>query len=278
MTTKTEITGANIRPIIRWAGSKRQLVPELKKWVPANIRTYIEPFAGSACLFLSIRPSHAILGDINAELMLTYRQLRRNPTALHSAVAAIERTPRQYYRQRAKRPEDLTAFERATRFIYLNRNCFNAVYRVNNRGEFNVPWGTRTGTIPKAEEFRAVALALRKAELHTDDFEAVMARATTGDFVYLDPPYSTSAADEPGLFGANAFTRKDLQRLVQATHRLNDVGAMFLLSFEYDKKLLTELSPSSWKIVSARRHVAGFSGARRKVKELLFTNLRDPGQ
>lgn len=263
------------RSIIRWAGSKRQLVPILRKWVPQNFKRYIEPFAGSACLYFDLAPREAILGDINSDLIMTYRQLRRNPKKLHDEVSSIPRTPSRYYKERAKNPQNLTSFERAVRFIFLNRNCFNAVYRVNKQGKFNVPWGTRTGELPSLEEFRACARLLRSASLIVDDFEVVIAQAKRGDFVYLDPPYSKSVADEPGLFGAGAFTRIDLDRLISATNRLDRIGAIFLLSFEADERLLAELPLLKSERISARRHVSGFSGARGLAPELLFTNSRE---
>lgn len=262
----------NPRSIIRWAGSKKQLIPVLRPWIPATYKNYIEPFAGSACVFFDLAPEKAILGDINSELMLTYRQLRRHPTALHKAVSAIPRTPKRYYSVRAIDPSSLNAFERATRFIYLNRNCFNAVYRVNKNGHFNVPWGTRTGDTPTADEFRTCARLLKRADLITSDFESIIDKAGDGDFLYLDPPYTKSVADEPGLFGAGAFKRQDMERLLSALRRAENRGATYLLSFEYDKSLAEQLPGSTIRRINARRHVAGFSGARGVVRELIFTN------
>lgn len=266
----TTVTG--VRSVVRWAGSKRQLIPNLKTRVPVQFKTYVEPFAGSACLFFNLQPTRAILGDINAELMQTYRQLRRHPTRLYQAVATIPISPENYYQLRSKRSDDLSAFERAVRFLYLNRNCFNAVYRVNKRGEFNVPFGTRTGALPSLDEFRMCGRLLKSADILTADFEEVIELAGSGDFLYLDPPYTKSVADEPGLFGAGAFDRRDLARLVAATKRAARRGVTFLLSFEYDELLMKELSHVSMTEISAHRHVSGFSGARGRVSELLFTN------
>jgi DNA adenine methylase len=263
------------RSIIRWAGSKRQLIPTLKQWVPQKYKRYIEPFAGSACLFFHLKPDHAVLGDINAGLMQTYRQLRRHPRRLHEAVSAIPRSADHYYRIRSQDVLQLDAFGRATRFLYLNRNCFNAVYRVNKKGQFNVPWGTKSGNLPAVEEFQMCARLLRSAELITADFEAVVNDASRGDFIYLDPPYSTSVAEEPGLYGVGAFGRSDMERLIEALNRASKRGAIFLLSFEYDEKLISRLTDTQMRRISAHRHVAGFSGSRGLVDELLFTNAKE---
>ena len=263
------------RSILRWAGSKRQLIPELLKWTPKEFDRYIEPFAGSACLFFHLQPSKAILGDINSELMSTYRQIRRAPTALYDAVSKIKRDPETYYSERAKNPSLLSAFNRAVRFIYLNRNCFNAVYRVNKRGQFNVPWGTRTGELPSHGEFLSCARILKAAKLMTSDFEKVIDNAGSGDFVYVDPPYTKSVAGEPGLFGAGAFGKPDLARLIYSLKMASERGATFLLSFEYDEQLMMDLSTINSRIVVAHRHVARYSGRRGPVRELMFTNAKD---
>lgn len=245
----------------------------LREFVPAQFGTYIEPFAGSACLFFALQPQDAVLGDINAELIQTYRQLRRHPSKVYEAVSAFPRLPKTYYRIRDLDASNLSAFDRSVRFLYLNRNCFNAVYRVNKRGQFNVPFGTRTGNLPSVEEFRACGRVLKNARLVTADFEDVIDQAKVGDFLYLDPPYSKSVAGEPGLFGTGAFTRKDLTRLIAATTQAANRGVTFLLSFEYDDDLRKELSHVRVKEITAHRHVSGFTGARGRVAELLFTNL-----
>lgn len=265
---------ATSRPIIRWAGSKRQLLPHLRALAPSSYTRYVEPFAGSACFLFDLAPTSAMIGDINHDLMTTYRQVRRSPLAVHSSLAALERNEDEYYRIRKIDPKMLSAFERSVRFLYLNRNCFNAVYRVNKKGEFNVPWGSRTGSIPTADDFRSCASVLRRTKILTSDFEDVLAQVEPGDFVYLDPPYSSSTAGEPGLFGAGSFTKQDLLRLVASTKRLDKVGAQYLLSFEYDQDLIRELRGTRHETILAQRHVSGFSGARGKVKELIFSNIR----
>jgi len=261
------------RPIIRWAGSKRQLLPYLRALAPSSFERYVEPFAGSACFLFDLAPKSAIIGDINRDLMTTYRQVRGAPLAIHESLASLERTESEYYRIREIDPKTLSAFQRSVRFLYLNRNCFNAVYRVNKKGYFNVPWGNRTGSNPSADDFRSCASVLRRTKIMTSDFEEVLAQVRSGDFVYLDPPYSTSTAGEPGLFGAGSFTRQDLLRLVAATRRIDKAGAKYLLSFEYDADLIRELHGTRHETILAQRHVSGFSGARGKVKELVFSNI-----
>lgn len=158
-------------PLLRWAGSKRKLVTLLRLAIPEGVKRYIEPFAGSACLFFATRPGAAVLGDINAELINTYDVVRKHPRRVARIVHAMPRTKRQYYRVREVKPETLTAIERAARFVYLNRNCFNGVYRTDRQGNFNVPMGKKTGRVPTEVEFYRCSVALRNAELRQTDFQ-----------------------------------------------------------------------------------------------------------
>src|SRR5947208_694046 len=129
---------AGIAPLLRWAGSKRKLIPQLLRHVPEGFDRYIEPFGGSACLFFALRPDRAIIADLNQELIETYRTLRSHPKLVHRAVFNMPRTKRYYYAIRDRTPQALSDVEKAARFLYLNRNCFNGVYRLNHAGCFNV--------------------------------------------------------------------------------------------------------------------------------------------
>ena len=147
-----------VRPILRWAGSKRQLLPLLSSYWKGAER-YVEPFAGSCCLFYRLGPEVALLADKNPELIEMYDVLRRHPKApLHQAVTSLHTAKWLYLQVRALRPADLTQLERAARFIYLNRNCFNGIYRTNLRGEFNVPFAHyKQGLVPTLDELVARA-------------------------------------------------------------------------------------------------------------------------
>ena len=160
-------------PVFRWAGSKRKVLPQLLQCVPKEYARYVEPFAGSGCLFFALRPSIAVLGDINADLIGAYLVIRDHPRLVARAAHGFKRDRDTYYRLRSTAPDSLIPVERAARFVYLNRYCFNGVYRVNRSGLFNVPMGTRTGGIPCESDFYRCSLALKRAELRgcqTTDF------------------------------------------------------------------------------------------------------------
>ena len=178
-----------MRSPVRWAGSKRQMLSLLRSYWKSDA-TYIEPFAGSACLFFDIEPEKAVLGDLNSELINSYRVLRDDPESALSALRPIEPTKENYYAIRQQSPEDLMGADAAARFFFLNRHCFNGLYRTNQTGKFNVPFGRTKGN-PALDEnlLRSASRLLSRAQLLNADFEVTLDKARYGDFVYLDPPY-----------------------------------------------------------------------------------------
>ena len=269
--TRTRQRGAWSEPFLRWAGSKKKLLPELMGLEPAGYRRYVEPFAGSACLFFALRPKRALLGDLNAELIDTYQIVKRHPRRVSRTLQALPRTEAAYYRIRAWDPDHLEPINRAARFIYLNRNCFNGVYRVNRRGEFNVPRGRNTGELPTERLIYRCSVALRAARLCAGDFETCLASVRRDDFVYLDPPYASADRSTYGEYGYGSFANDDLERLIESLRRLDRIGAVFLLSYS-DVPALRSVGDWPQKRVLTRRHVAGFACHRRRVFEMLVSN------
>jgi DNA adenine methylase len=264
-----------VRPLIRWAGSKRRLVPTLLKCAPAEFVGYVEPFAGAACFFLAIRSRRAVLGDINPELIHFYRTVRKSPTEVASRVFEMPNTPEFYYWLRS---QDLPSspIERAGRFFYLNRHCFNGVYRANRSGKFNVPRGTKVGKTPGLEEFRRFAAVLRGVRLVGGDFEKSVALAAEGDFVYLDPPYTCAAARYRGEYGYTSFSDEDLPRLSRAVLAAHARGVRVLISYREERELCSSLPGWCVRKVTVRRHVAGFAQNRRRTNEILIANYALP--
>lgn len=179
---------------LRWAGSKRRLIPVLRTYWRPEFRRYLEPFAGSACLFFSLNPPRAILGDVNRELISTYLETKYRVAGVIKRLSNMRPNRRTYIRLRSFAPDDLGRAARAARFIYLNRYCFNGLYRTNQRGQFNVPYGgEKSGRLPSAEVLRQCSRRLKTARLIAGDFEQVLRLAVKGDFVYMDPPYAVGA-------------------------------------------------------------------------------------
>lgn len=259
-----------VAPILRWAGSKRKLLPHILPCIPRNVARYIEPFAGSCCVFLALRPRRAIISDLNVDLIEAYRIIRRHPDKVFNLVSAMPDTDPFYYELRAMPVSEIDDLTRAARFVYLNRHCFNGVYRTNRSGVFNVPKGSKAGVIPTKEQFQSFAKAMRKASLRSNDFEKTLKQASEDDFVYLDPPYSPPNTRFRGEYGYGSFCEQDEQRLVAALRAADTRGATILLS--YNPTIHASLSDWHSKSLSVRRSVAGFNHQRMVVTETLLSN------
>jgi DNA adenine methylase len=263
---------APVTPFLRWAGSKRRQLPQLAGRVNISFTRYIEPFAGSACLFFHLQPRAGVLGDKNRELIALYRCVRDNPLRLHRRLAGIPRDSDTYYRWRSLDPDQLDSEDRALRFLYLNRNCFNGIYRTNVAGRFNVPFGRDVGRFLTRVQLLACATALRRVSLVSGDFEETLARVQRGDFVYLDPPFAVSGRRVFRQYDEAPFSTDDVPRLGKQLRRISRVGAKFLVSYA-DCREARELA-AEWasRKIQVRRHVAGFVGDRARAYEWLITD------
>jgi DNA adenine methylase len=179
------------RPVLKWAGGKQQMLDVLLRAIPPNYTRYIEPFLGGGALFFALRPKEAIIADSNPELINLYRVIAADVEDLISALQEMQNDEETFYAIRATDSETLSPIEQAARTIYLNRTCFNGLYRVNRQGEFNVPYGRyKSITICDAPNLRAVSQALQRVEIVHGDYKDVLcAYARPGDLIYLDPPY-----------------------------------------------------------------------------------------
>ena len=261
--------------MVRWAGSKRKLIPVLKPyWEAKEFKRYVEPFAGSACFFFELEPRAAILGDLNVELISTFKAVRREPLLVLNSFSRLPAGERNYYSIRSQNPTQLSEVDRAARFLYLNRWCFNGLYRTNLAGKFNVPYGGRHKTAPLD---RATLLEssriLKGATLLNTDFGETLERAEKGDFVYMDPPYVVETRRVFSEYLPGTFNPEDLNRLKSRLNRLNRAGVHFLVSYA-DCPLARKMF-RRWhcRRVWTRRNIAGFSASRRGAYELLISNF-----
>lgn len=267
-------TEVHTEPVLRWAGSKRQVIDRLAAYWRSDYSRYVEPFAGSAALFFRIRPKAAVLADLNSELIHAYNIIKTTPDSLYQAVTRLPSGEDNYYRIREKDPSELAPLARAARFVYLNRHCFNGIYRTNLQGKFNVPFGgTKPGVIPPLEAFRKVSVLLRNASLRCTDFGQVLKTTKKGDFVYLDPPYVVESRRVFREYGPRGFSVVDLTRLERHLRKMDARGVHFVVSYADCAEAKAYLS--QWRItrMRVRRHVSGFSAARRSAYELVATNV-----
>lgn len=262
------------RSPIKWAGGKGALLPEILSRLPEKIGTYYEPFVGGGAVFFALaaenRFRHAVLGDANDDLMETYFAIRNDLDEVVRRLKAHagKHSEEYFYKVRAQRGVYVAA-----RFIYLNKSCFNGLYRVNKKGEFNVPFGKYTNpTICDEENLRAVSEVLQSAELETDDFEKIVQTAKKGDVVYCDPPYCpASETANFTAYTADGFGPDEQIRLRDVARTLIDRGVHVLLS-NSDTPLVRKLYKGfRLEEVQAPRRVNSKGGKRGNVGELLIS-------
>lgn len=259
------------RPVLKWAGGKTQLLKELLPRVPAYSGKYLEPFFGGGALFFATLPKNAVLSDSNPELMNVYRQLQSDPEAVIACLQGYENTEEMYYAVRAQNWQALPPSQAAARTIYLNRTCFNGLYRVNSRGVFNAPYGHyENPKICDEPALLAASAALRDVTLLCADYlEVLEEHARPGDFVYLDPPGLFDGSGS-ALYTKDQFREEDHRRLAAMALRLRDRGCHVLLT-SASHPLLRELyAPFSTETVQSSRSISR-SGASRKGEDLIVS-------
>lgn len=273
------------QPFLKYAGGKRQLLPEIRKYVPKKFGRYFEPFVGGGAVFFDlvaagrigqhVAPPGAVLGDKNQELMTTYGAVKVEVEKVCAQLRhhAVLHSESHYYGVRA-RPYDAkgSAAYVGARMIYLNRTAFNGLYRVNRAGEFNVPFGRYTNpTICDKENLLACSRALRIAKLESGDFEVIVALADRGDFVYFDPPYCpVSTTSNFTSYTRDGFTLDDQKRLAECARALKKRGVHVLLS-NADVPIVRKLYKGfELHRVSARRNINSKGEKRGNVGELLI--------
>jgi DNA adenine methylase len=221
--------GQRIIPFLKWPGGKRWFVSKHADLLPLKFHRYIEPFLGGGAVFFHLAPSKAILSDVNLDLICTYKTLRDYPAKLHTSLLRHQKQHCQdyYYKIRESKPKSHLAI--ASRFVYLNRTCFNGIYRVNKHGLFNVPMGTKTKVVLATDDFESLSTILASADIRQSDFESIINDAKGGDFIFADPPY-TVCHNVNGFIKYNEvlFSWDDQVRLANALERARKRGAKIL--------------------------------------------------
>lgn len=269
-----------LRPFLKWAGGKRQLLPEIRRYVPKNFNIYYEPFVGAGAVLFDLQPKRAIVNDINYELINAYKVIKTNLEALVADLNKHINEKEYYYKlrdlDRSDKFSSLSPIERASRMIFLNKTCFNGLFRVNSQGQFNVPFGDYSN--PKIVN-DIVLLAVHQyltnndITLLNDDFETAVMQATKNDFVYFDPPYDP-VSDTSSFTGYNldGFNRDNQVRLKQVIDRLSNRGCQVLLSNSATPFVRELYSEYTIVTISANRAINSDALKRGKVDEILVMN------
>lgn len=272
-------------PLVKWAGGKRGLVDRLLRYVPPAFGTYYEPFAGGATLFFHLGPPRAVLADANPHLIELYTVVRDRTAELAAALDALQPYVLEksfYYEMRRRLPETLDPVQRAARLIYLNKTCYNGLYRENSRGEFNVPFGRyhRPPTLYQRDNLFAAAVALRHARLLCCDFAEAVRDAIAGDFIYFDPPYvPLNATASFTRYTRDAFSEEDQRRLARVFRELAERGCRVLLSNSDTPLVRTLYADFAIEEVRAGRNINSRASGRAPINELLISThppMREP--
>lgn len=273
------------KPFLKWAGGKSQLLDQLTDLFPKSFSRYCEPFAGSAAVYwhiFSLREkgklnfTSARITDSNAELINTYRIVRDDVKALIELLLAHRKNHNKeyYYQIRSLRPSRLTDIERAARFIYLNKTCFNGLYRVNRSGQFNVPMGSyKDPSIFDIEELVTASQALQEVELATCDFHDTLNWAQAGDFIYFDPPYApVSKTSSFTSYTEKSFGEREQIELATLFRQLDSRGCKVMLSNSWVKPVLDLYKDFTCIEVKASRAINSNPEKRGKISELVVIN------
>lgn len=265
-------------PIVKWVGGKRQLMFELLKNMPKSYNRYFEPFIGGGALFFELRPENAYISDMNEELINLYSIVRDN---VYDLIADLNKheVSKEYFLEirnldRTDEYKNLSNVQRASRFIYLNRTCFNGLYRVNSQGQFNVPFGNyKNPRIVDENNLLNCSELLKNTEIKCADFSGILLKVKKGDFVYFDPPYvPLNETSSFTSYTKNGFDMDMQFELREVCNELNSMGVMFMLS-NSDTKLVNELYANyEIKKVFASRAVNANADGRGKITEVLVRN------
>ena len=274
-TTSTKI---ECRPFLKWAGGKTQLLPELIKRVPPSYNRYLEPFLGGGALYFALQPKTAYLADYNPELINCFEVVRSNLADLKEELKKYRYDKEMYYEVRElDRKADYAStspIARAARFIYLNKTCFNGLYRVNSKGHFNVPFGAyKDPTILDAPNLTACSNALQSAILKTGSFEDIAEIAEKDDFVYFDPPYApVSETADFTQYVSGGFDASSQELLLLTCLKLHQKGVKWMLS-NSNTNIIQELY-RGFKVetVEAGRAINSKAEKRGPILELIIRN------
>jgi len=270
-----------VAPIVKWVGGKRQLLDEITPLVPKRITSYCEPFMGGGAVLFSLQPKKAIVNDLNSDLITLYEVVRDDVETLIEFLKKHENTEEYFYSIRdldrdKEAYKNMSKVEKASRILYLNKTCYNGLFRVNSSGEFNAPFGHyKNPNIVNEPVLRAVSKYFNESEIefYNEDFEETLKKVKKGGFVYLDPPYDP-VSDTANFTGYNkgGFDRNEQVRLKNCCDDLNKRGVKFMLSNSATDFIKELYKDYNIHIVKAKRAINSDATKRGEIEEVLITN------
>ena len=274
---KRKIVG-NPKPILKWAGGKRQLLQQIHENLPSHFNRYFEPFVGGGAVFFYLLPEKAVLIDNNPVLMNVYKVIQTSVQELIDDLEKHRNEKEYYYKVRKKDRQsefsEMSTIEKASRMIFLNKTCYNGLFRVNKKGQFNVPFGRyKNPNYCDKENLLAVHRLLQNVELYTESFEKVLAMAKPNDFIYFDPPY-VHISDTANFtsYTKDDFGLDDQEKLAQTFDTLDKRGCYVLLSNSHCDYILNRYQKYEIVLVKAKPAINSDASKRGFIKEVLIKN------
>lgn len=270
---KNNSTDPIIVPFLKWAGGKRWLIHNYAELLPATYNRYIEPFLGGGSVFFHLRPKNALLGDANPDVIAAYEGLKTNWQFLKRSLQYHQRvhSDKHYYKVRDAVPCDL--LQQASRMIYLNRTCFNGIYRVNLSGKFNVPRGSKNKVLFEDDDFEGTSKLLKNANIRLADFELLINEANKGDLIFADPPYTVRHNINGFIkYNEKLFSWNDQERLAKALIRAKQRGAI-IVSTNANHVSIRELYEDEGfhlQLISRFSSISASAESRKQFEELIL--------
>lgn len=274
------LSNGNLQPILKWAGGKRQLLPVIRQHYPSYIKTYFEPFLGAGAVLFDLKPQSAIVNDINEELIIVYKTVKYQAETLIEILSEYKNDKELYYKirdlDRLPIYKYMNETLRSSRTLFLNKTCFNGLYRVNKNGQFNVPFGkykepnivNKEGILTLSDFFNT-----KDIEFLNTDYKNALIKAGPGDFVYLDPPYDpVNKTSSFTSYSNDGFSTKDQEDLYEMFCELDSRGCKVLLSNSATEFILDLYKDFNPILIDANRNINSNGQGRGKVKEVLVKN------
>ncbi|HNU95805.1 MAG TPA: DNA adenine methylase [Candidatus Magasanikbacteria bacterium] len=272
------------KPFVKWVGGKRQLLKQFKElglYPPDGFNplkhAYFEPFVGGGAVFLDLLPKNAVISDLNTDLIITYKVVKNDVEKLIKLLKTYKYSKDFFLKIRSQKSSELSDVQIAARFIYLNRTCFNGLYRVNSKGEFNVPFGKYNNPLICDEDnLRKISKALKNVKIYNEDYKNVLKRAKKGDFIYFDPPYyPVNKTSSFTSYTSKEFLDKEQLELRDAFLELHKRGCFVMLSNSdtpFINKIYSGFKGVKINKIEANRNVNSNAAGRGKIKEVLVIN------
>lgn len=263
------------KPFLKWAGGKSQMLPDIMRLAPRSFNKYIEPFIGGGAVYFKLNHPISIISDLNEDLIITYQQVKKNVSEIIDILKTYKNEESFFYKIRGINPEKLNDAERAARLIYLNKTCFNGLFRVNKKGEFNTPYGKRNNDFLNEENLIGASECLTGASIYHSDYKKVLKKhAKKGDFIFLDPPYQpVGKFSDFKRYTKEQFYENNQIELAELFKELKEMGCYVILTNSDHPFILDLYKDFRIEVVVTKRLISSNANTRTGIDIMVLGNL-----